>query len=174
MRASKVKTKLILIGTMLAALTSLAQTNFIIVTRTNIVHAAPNFREVNGQLYNSSLSKFWKIQRGKIADVQENGIVLQTFTTNNVYQSVFIEGHGTPGTFSGTSDHYEKRLMSSDLVPAQRIFISHYSMGAVDQEISISAMKTGTVQIGGTVFEEWDCGLPHIVTNIVSQKIIQK
>jgi hypothetical protein len=155
----------------LAAISSPAQTNFIIVTRTNILQAAPNFREVNGQLYNSSFSKLWQIQTGKILEVQTNGVVLQTFTTNNVYQNVFVAGHGTPGTFSGTSDHYEKRLVSSDLVPEKRVFINHYHIGAVDQEISIPAMKTGTIQIGGNVLEAWDIGLPHFVTNIVSSKV---
>jgi hypothetical protein len=169
-----VKTELILLGTMFATLTSWAQTNFTIVTRTNILRAAPNFREVNGQLYNSSFSKLWKMQKGKILEVQTNGVVLQTYTTNNVYQNVFVEGQGQPGSFRGTSDHYEKRLVSSDLIPEKRIFINHYKIGAVDQEISVPAIQTGTVQIGDTVFEEWDCGFPHIVTNIVSQKIIQK
>ena len=161
------KTLLILI---VSAIGCFAQTNKITVLTTNILTAAPNFREVNGQLYNSSFSKLWKVQCGKIADVQQSGIVLQTFTTNNVYQNVFVAGHGQPGSFSGTSDHYEKRLVSSDLVPAQRIFINNYRIGAMDQEISVAAMKTGTIQIGGTPFEEWDCGRPHFVTNIVNSK----
>jgi hypothetical protein len=170
-----VKTTWLILGVLgVLAVSSPAQTNFTIVTRTNIIQAAPNFREVNGQLYNSSMSTLWKVQHGKIADVQENGIVLQTFTTNNVYESVFVEGRGQPGSYSGTSDHYEKRLMSSDLVPAQRLFIKNYRIGAMDQEIAIPAMKTGTVKIGSTVLEEWDCGLPHIVTNIVSSKVAVK
>ena len=140
------------------AISSPAQTNFTIVTRMNIVQAAPNFREVNGQLYNTSFSRLWKIQTGKILDVQPNGVVLQSFTTNKVYQNVFVEGRGQPGAYGGTPDHYEKRLVSSDLVPAQRIFINNYRIGAVDQEISVPAMRTDTIQIGGTVFEEWDCG----------------
>jgi hypothetical protein len=39
------------------AVSTRAQTNFITVTRTNIIQAAPSFREVNGQLYNSSFSR---------------------------------------------------------------------------------------------------------------------
>jgi len=159
----------ILVG--LAAFSSPAQTNFTFVASTNILQAAPNFREVNGQLYNSSFSKLWQIQTGKILEVQTNGVVLQTFTTNHVYENVFVAGQGTPGTYSGTSDHYVKRLVSSDLVPEKRIFINHYHIGAVDQEISIPAMKTGTIQIRDTTFEQWDCGLPHFVTNIVSSKV---
>ncbi|HAO78191.1 MAG TPA: hypothetical protein DCQ92_04280 [Verrucomicrobia subdivision 3 bacterium] len=155
----------------LAAISSPAQTNFTIVTRTNILQAAPNFREVNGQLYNSSYSKLWQIQTGKILEVQTNGVVLQTFTTNNVYENLFVAGQGTPGTYSGTSDHYQKRLVSSDLVPEKRVFINHYHIGAVDQEISVLAVKTGTIEIGGTTFEAWDCGQPHFVTNIVSSKV---
>jgi len=150
---------------------SSAQTNFIIVTRTNILQAAPNFREVNGQLYNSSFSKLWQIQTGKILEVQTGGVVLQTFTTNRVYENVFVAGQGMPGTYGGTSDHYQKRLVSSDLVPEKRIFLNHYHIGAVDQEISVPAMKTGTIQIGRNVLEAWDIGLPHLVTNIVSSKV---
>jgi hypothetical protein len=142
------KTKIILLWAMLAAICTSAQTDF---------------REVNGQLYNSSFSKLWKIQTGKILEVQTNGVVLQTFTNHNVYQNVFVEGRGgTPGSYGSTSDHYEKRLMSSDLVPEKRIFINNYHIGAVDQEISVPAMKTGTIQIGGTMFEEWDCGTSYI------------
>jgi len=173
MRSSKVKTKLILLGSMLATLTSLAQTNFIIVTRTNIIQAAPNFREVNGQLYNISFSKLWKTLNGKISVVQENGVLIQTFTTNNVYQMVFVAGEGNAGAQGSSSDRYVKRLVSSTLIPDKRLFINHYRIGAVDQDISIPAMNTGTIQISGAVFEEWDCGLPHIVTNIISQKIIK-
>jgi hypothetical protein len=153
------------------ATSSSAQTNFTIVTRTNIIRAAPNFREVNGQLYNSSFSKLWQIQTGKILEVQANGVVLQTFITNNVYENLFVAGQGTPGTYSGTSDHYEKRLVSSDLVPEKRIFLNHYRIGAVDQKISIPAMKTGTIQIDGNVLEAWDIGLPHFVTKVVSSKV---
>jgi len=170
-----VKTTWLLLGVLGGlAISSSAQTNFTIVTRTNIVRAAPNFREVNGQLYNTSFSKLWKIQTGKILEVQDNGILLQTFTTNRVYQSVLVQGRGYAGSFGATSDHYEKRLVSSDLVPAQRIFINHYRIGAVDQEISVPAMRTDTIQIAGTVFEEWDCGQPHVVTNIVSSKVEEK
>ncbi len=144
---TSMKTKLILLTGMFFVLTAAAQSNF---------------RMVKGQLYNSSLSTLWKVQHGKIADVQENGIILQTFTTNKVYQNVFVEGVGTPGAFGGTSDHNEKRLVSSTLIPAQRLFINNYSSGAIDQEISIRAIKTGTIKITGQVLEEWDAGKPYV------------
>lgn len=124
--------------------------------------AQSNYRVVNGQIYNPSLSKLWKIQHGKIADVQENGIILQTFTTNNVYQNVFVKGIGMPGAFGSTSDRNEKRLVSSTLIPAQRLFINNYSNGAIDQEISIRAINTGTIKIAGQVLEEWDAGKPYV------------
>jgi hypothetical protein len=159
---------------MTAALISLAQTNFSIVTVTNVQRSAQNFRVVNGQLYNSAYSQLWKMQRGKILEVQPDGVVLQTFTTNNVYEFVKVRGVGTPGAFGGTSDHNERKLVSSELLPSQRLFIRHYLIGAVDQTISVPAMKTGSVEVSGTRLEEWDCGLPNLVTNIFSQKIIKK
>ena len=122
--------------------------------------AQSDYRVVNGQIYNPSLSKLWKVQHGKIVDVQENGIILQTFTTNAVYQNVFVQGVGTPGALGGTSDHNEKRLVSSTLIPAQRLFITNYSGGAMDQEISIRSIKTVNIKIAGQVLEEWDAGKP--------------
>lgn len=147
-----------------------AQTNQALILKTNILRDATNFRIVNGQLYNTAYSSLWQRKTGKITDVQSDGVVLQTFTTNNVYQSVFVEGHGLPGSFSGTSDHYEKKLISSELLPAQIFFIRNYRIGAVDQTISVSAIKTGVANIDGKTLEAWDCGTPHMVTNVIAIK----
>lgn len=119
--------------------------------------AQPNLREVNGQIYNSRLSQLWQIQTGKILEVQTNGIVLQTFTTHNVYQNVWV-----PGIYGVIRDRYEKRVVSSDLIPAQRLFINNCSNGAIDQKVSIPAMKIGTIKIADQVLEEWDCGTPYV------------
>jgi len=71
----------------LAAISSPAQTNFTIVTRTNILQAAPNFREVNGQLYNSSFSKLWHIQTGKILDVHNRGDIEKLIAARNQWKT---------------------------------------------------------------------------------------
>lgn len=134
-----------------------AQNNFTNAARTNIIHATFAFREVNGQLYSPD-DKLWKTLAGKIAAVQEDGVVVQTFKTKNNYEKVFVAGSGNPGAQGSSSDHYANHLVSSELVPEKRIFIKHFLKGAVDQQISVAVMKTGTVQVSGTVFEEWDCG----------------
>ena len=134
------------------------QTNSSYTASTNIIHAASAFRDVNGQLYSPD-SKIWKTIGGKIALVQEDGVVVQTFKTKNNYELVFVAGDGgNLGAQGSTSDHYSKRLVSSEQIPEKRIFIKHFLNGAVDQRISVAAIKTGTVQVSGTVFEAWDCG----------------
>jgi len=156
------------------AVSESAQTNFTTAPRTNIVAAALNFREVDGQLYNISLSKLWKMQSGKILEVQTNSVLLQTYSTNYVFEPVLVAGPGQPGFVIGHAGHYEQRLLSSNLVLEKQIFINHCRMGFADQEISVAAMQTGTSRINGTLYEVWDCGLPHFVTNVVSSSMAEK
>jgi len=150
-----------------------AQTNFVTVTRTNIIQAAPNFREVNGQLYNSALSRLWSIQKGKILKVEQGGVILQTFTNQPVWEQVYTEPNSQQaiGGYSAGPVGWHDRITGYEEVPLKRIYLENYRIGAVDQKISVPAMKTGTIQIGGNVLEAWDIGLPHLVTNIVSSKI---
>ncbi len=72
------------------------------------------------------------------------------------------EGHRNAGRIRQHIDRNEKRLVSSTLIPAQRLFINNYSNGAIDQEISIRAINTGTIKIAGQVLEEWDAGKPYV------------
>jgi hypothetical protein len=51
------------------------QTNSSYTASTNIIHATSAFRDVNGQLYSPD-SKIWKTIGGKIALVQEDGVVV--------------------------------------------------------------------------------------------------
>jgi hypothetical protein len=171
------KTSFLILGVLFGlATSSTAQTNFTIVTRTNIVQAAPNFREVNGQLYNLSFSQLWTVQTGKILAVQPEGIVLQTYTNEPIYEQVYhpATANQAVGAYSDGPVGWQKRKVGDNKIELKRVFIRHYRIGAVDQEISIPAMKTGTVQIGGNVLEAWDIGLPHFVTNIVSSKVKEK
>lgn len=141
--------------------------------RTNIVQAAPTFREVNGQLYNISYSQLWTLQTGKIIQVQTNGVLLQTYTNETVYEDYYVEPNSQQriGAYSAGPVGWQKRIVGENKIGLRRLFVKNYRIGAVDQGISVPAMKTGMIQVGGKVFEEWDCGLPHYVTNIVSSKL---
>ena len=156
------------------ALSASAQTNEAAGPRTNIVAAAPNFREVDGQLYNIGLSKLWRMQSGKILEVQTNSVLLQTYATNDVFENVLVPGPGQPGYTFGQGGHFEQRLVSSHREPAKQIFINHYRIGSAEQEISVPAMQTGTSRINGAFYEIWDCGLPHSVTNDVPAGVAGK
>ncbi len=119
-------------------------------------------RFAGGQIYNLSdprLNAVWPTLSGKCDTVTSDGVVLQTFTTNNVYQSVFVPGNGGPaGAYGSTSGRYEKRLVSSSLVPDKRVFLVHYSPVAEGQSVSARAILLGTRAVDGHVLESWDCG----------------
>lgn len=158
------KTKIILAALCLSSgFAATAQTSFINVSRTSGVQAASNFRNVDGQRYNTNSNKAWRTQKGKIIEVRDGGIVLQTFTIVPIYESYYIPltANQRAGAYSATPGGWQKRQVGSETIEAQRLFIKNYTGGAMDQEISILAMKTGTINLGGEkVFEQWDCGKP--------------
>jgi len=139
--------------------------SFAAQSQTNFAESVPWFRDVNGQLYNTRLAAHWMVFNGKVSKVMTNGIVLQLFKTNNVYESVFVRGNGGPaGAFGSTSDRNVRRLASSQEVPERKIFVKNSETNYVDGErMNIKAMKTGTIKIEDELLEIWDCGTRHRV-----------
>jgi hypothetical protein len=135
-----------------------AQTNIAPVLSTNLVAAAPSFREVNGQLYNTERSTLWTSLKGRCLDVGTNGIeiVLIVPTYDRADSSPEWNGWaGPPNQMVVVGEHESDKI----------IFVKNYPTNrniAVTQQISFRAMQAGTINYKGVVLELWDYGKPHI------------
>lgn len=109
----------------LAAISSPAQTNFTIVTRTNILQAAPNFREVNGQLYNIDRSLLWQYQRGNIIAQDTSGVLLQRVIITPQYERYFVPatGNASIGAYSAGGSGWQQRQVGETRSLGTQIFI---------------------------------------------------
>jgi hypothetical protein len=167
--AQKANSYLLTVFSLFAAFSLHAQT-------TNLARAVPWFREVNGQLYDVTQSVLWAPVEGKCVSVQSNGILVQTFVTNAIYDSVAVhpqaKGNVGIGAFGAPLNYTSKRLIDLRVEPDKVLFVAHYAEAARDyhlpapadgQQIRIPAILAGTVQAAASTLESWDCGLPHFV-----------
>lgn len=102
--------------------------------QTNLVFH-PDFREVSGQLYNIRQSDRWQDVSGEVVGFATNGIHLQTYRTNRVYETVQPEyrprlnEQQRAGAYYGGPGRPQpyKRLVSEELMPLKRVFIRNYT-----------------------------------------------
>jgi hypothetical protein len=127
-----------------------AQTNVAPIIRTNRVKAAPNFREVNGQLYNNTRSKQWEKIDGKIVTVLSNAIVFQQITR-------------VPDTY-GQNIYGTRTVTSFKETPGLKLVVRNYPTknAAVGELMWVKVMRVGTTNYNGDTLELWDYGTPHI------------
>ncbi|HUZ06562.1 MAG TPA: hypothetical protein VMV89_03655 [Candidatus Paceibacterota bacterium] len=144
-----------------------AQTNVAPVIRTNLVTAAENFREVNGKLYNSGRSVLWKNYQGECLKVLTNGILVQTFTIEPVFEATTtsrpIENY--MGGITGYRQVPTTVQTGTKEVPSLKFFLRNYPANknpADGETISFRALRTGTIDYNGETLELWDYGTPHV------------
>lgn len=115
------------------------------VAATNLITAAPNFREVDGKLYNIEKSVLWMDFSGRVYGVASNIIII---------------GRG----YIGRLDSHESLVEGVNLVQGRKVAIRNCTNGiAVGDQIKGRAMKVGVWDNSGSVLQLWDCGLPHRV-----------
>jgi hypothetical protein len=166
-----VKTKATIFLVAIAALTGWqvgAQTNEAPFVRTNWVTAAPFFREVNHQLYNTQRSILWKDLQGDILSVSPNWIVISTFTMKPIYQAATTsrEVDNYWGGIAGYRNVTTQVHVGDEKMPGQTILLKNYPdnlQAAVGQTIPFKALRTGTADYQGERLELWDYGTPHVV-----------
>jgi hypothetical protein len=120
-----------------------------IADETNWVTAAPQFREVNGELYNTEKSIKFQLFEGKIETVLTNAIVLQKEWTS-------YDLDGSPRWNFG-----------------DKIFITNFPASLDPTTGSIKggrAMRVGTINFEGDVLQLWDYGTPHRVMVVTTNK----
>ncbi len=111
---------------------------------TNYVQSDPDFRRVDGKLYNRAKSALWGFVDGRVIKVLPDGIIVE------------MERRLPLGSPYNSAD-----------IPGRRLFIRNYPARppvAEDEYIpAIRVMSIGTVEIGGATLRAYDYGTPNIV-----------
>ena len=54
---------------------------------TNLVTAAPSFREVDGKLYNNQKSVLWEQKKSKVVQVEADHLIVDTYQEQVLYET---------------------------------------------------------------------------------------
>lgn len=140
------KSKFIALGLLLSAVPLSAQTNFVLVFKTNYLTAVPWYRDVDGQLYNTRYSlRFQHI----IASVESN------------YEGSLMIGWNTNGA---AATNFEKEVL----------LLNYPTNGVTNgQKLNIRALPVDLTNISGKEFEIWDYGKPHVVEMVTTNKVFK-
>ncbi|MGN6556300.1 MAG: hypothetical protein ACTHLW_21525 [Verrucomicrobiota bacterium] len=138
--------------------------------QTNWITAAPNFREVDGKLYNVDRSSHFSTFSGDCLKVLSNAVLVQTFTLKPIYQAATRTEirNDTVNSFRANVPYKQHVGDEKELGPI--VVIENYPVSktgpAVGQELNGRAMKIGTKEQDGQILERWDYGTPHRVARV--------
>lgn len=163
---------------MLVTLPASAQSNatYKITVTTNSVTAPPQYRQVNGQIYDITRSVLWANVSGQCIEVKTNGTFVQTFQTNTLFESYYVPAPAnvSVGAYTPAGSYgWKKRAVSTEVTPDKIIFIRNY-FGVVRQPVTIAAMQVGSFLMADRVVELWDCGRTVITTSVRTNRIAIK
>ncbi len=141
-----------------------------LVITTNRVMAAPHFRDVEGQLYNTKLSAKWKRIQGPfdiLGSPFPDLVLLQSFTIQGSY-AVTATGRAlnSPGGVPTAVDYREQKVLG------WKLFVRNFPF--VDLKApnwQLRAMQVGAANYAGTMVDVYDCGAPHYVTLLTTNRI---
>jgi hypothetical protein len=125
---------------------------------TNWITAAPNFREVDGKLYNVEKSKLFHEFHGKCEGVSSNSIAVTPIQDKSV----------TPVT-AANNPAFVTFLEGKGFWDGQTIIVRNYptnNLPAKGVDVGGYAMKVGTIELKSGVYELWDYGTPHRVAQV--------
>lgn len=142
------------------------------LVQTNFVEAAPNFRKVNGKLYNTSRSVLWQDYKGDILNVDTNGMLLSTFTEKPVYQaaSTSVPIIGPRKETLGYRQEVTKVQVDTKKVDGPKCFLRNYPNALPGQTITFRAMRAGTSSYSGSVIDVLDCGVPNVAAVVTTNR----
>jgi hypothetical protein len=168
--------KIIFIAMLFSAFALNAQTNesFKLIVRTNIVTAPIFIREVDGKFYDTRHSQLWRNISGMIVEKNAEGATIQTYTTTKQPERYYVPStlnenqengaYAGPGSSGG---HWSERVTSETTLPDKKIQVKNYRIGIVGEKVNVLAMMVS----GSESMEVWDCGQPHHVSVISTNKI---
>ena len=130
---------------------------------TNWVAAAPNFRDVNGQLYNSNESVLWHLIDGECTATKGGSVAVRVNTDYGSMPAL----HGKPTTPAEIASPYAKH--------DQMIVLLNYPKVAIGDNVYCTAMCVGFTNLHKGDYQLWDCGTLHrvavVTTNAAPQHV---
>jgi len=145
------------------------------VVTTNIVTAAPAFRIVNGQLYNTDLSTNFATLEGQCIAVLTNGVIVQQF---QIRQTMAYPTNAAE--LAVALANRPVQLVKEEVIPGKKFFIRNFPnepLAVVGSPIVARAMRDGVFTYESEIIELWDYGTPNravvVTTNSVSTNALK-
>lgn len=128
---------------------------------TNMVSASPNFRRVNGQLYNTEKSKLWENVTGTVISKAGGILIIETYVEQkqSLHLAARPTGGGNAGAYVGGPT--PPVAVQKWREPGPTIAITNipdYATLAEGNAIDTEVMRVGVLDSGGHTLELWDRG----------------
>ena len=138
---------------------------------TNRLLAASKFRDVDGQLYNTQLSAKWNAIQAPfdiLASPWPDLILLQSFAMQGSYRVTGVRQGvlNSPGGIPSSIDYGEQKVLGG------KLFVRNFPF--VDSKKpywQLRAMHVGATNYLGSMVDIYDCGTPHYVTVVRTNRI---
>jgi len=143
---------------------------------TNYVQAHPDFRLVDGKLYNRAKSLLWKDISGTFVCTNRGGVVVQTWKV----EPVFGAGTGTEIHTDGINSYRvvvpRKIKTGESKTPGPKIFIRNYPLQpapVTGAAIACRALPIENVEFQTEILAAYDFGTPNIVPVVTTNRPTQ-
>jgi hypothetical protein len=142
------------------------------IAQTNYTVAHPDFREVDGKVYNRAKSILWRDITARYVKTETNGtVVLRLFEVQNTYappERLNRRDLARSGLFNSapTPIPIPRRVVSSKEIPGKHVIVRNFQCAGKPvpgDKVSIRALPVGEADWGGDTVGVYDCGKPHIV-----------
>jgi hypothetical protein len=133
---------------------------------TNLILAAPNFRESGGILYNVDRSVLWTNFTGDCLAVSNGVTVIQTFSMEPIMQASTRTEWRSDAFGNGRDVIVPTTIRTGERkVPGRKIALLNFppDRATTGATVAARAIRIGTTSIEGMPLELWDYGMPHIV-----------
>lgn len=142
---------------------------------TNLVEAHPDFRRVDGKLYNRKLSTLWRDVAGNFVKTKGDGIILQAFEERKIHGPGVSVMAPNAGLFMNTNfiPPYSP-VIGVERVKGGRIFVKNYPTSpkpVTGSEIRCRALPVGTLDFEGETIAAYDYGSPNVVAVVKTNHV---
>ncbi len=151
-----------------------AQTN--LVTRTNIIRAAPNYRVVRGQVYNTLRSVKWHEYKAEVIQtISTNVLLTRQVEEKTEYEIKPTHGLSRVGGFGSGGGILDTEEVGTTRKYFGLLLVTNYSNAsrqAPRSIITFSAMKVDEKKYNQQTADVLDCGIVNKTAVIVTNRVI--